>query len=317
MMNTPLVDIVLPTYNGERYLREQLDSLLKQDYSNIHIYIRDDNSKDNTLVILKEYEYKYSEQITLLCDEKGNLGVTNNVMEILRNTKAPYVMFSDQDDVWFSNKVSIMLKSIRQKEKQDGRIPILVFGDAYVTDDKLNVINESFCFNSGMKPNKVTFQNLLQVNPMIGAACIYNRNLVDIALNLKRNELSRRVSHDWWMAVVAAAFGKIYYRNMQLMLYRQHDRNVVGMHYTASLWDCFFSDEKKKNQFKYKHYLSRNYALCVEMKKNYYTKLNQRDRKILDYYLNNVTNMKEYIRLGLYKEYTLIENLYRFLMSVE
>ena len=141
--------------------------------------------------------------------------------------------------------------------------------------------------------------------------------MVDITLNLKNNELSRRVSHDWWMAVVAAAFGKIYYRNKQLMYYRQHDKNVVGMHYMASLSDYNFSAEKNKHQFKYKRYLNRNYALCVELKRNYYFILNQKNREILDFYLNNVTDMKQYIKMQLYKEYTLIENLYRFFLGVE
>ena len=99
------VDILLATYNGERFLQKQIDSILQQTYSNFTIYIRDDGSKDGTIKIIKDYAQKYPNKILFIEDILGNLGVTQNFNELMKYSSANYIAFSDQDDIWLPQKI--------------------------------------------------------------------------------------------------------------------------------------------------------------------------------------------------------------------
>ncbi|MHB9334492.1 glycosyltransferase, partial [Fusobacterium polymorphum] len=100
----PKIEILMATYNGEKYVGEQIDSIIHQTYKNWKLLIRDDNSTDKTLEILKEYEKK-DKRIKIIEDKKGNLGFVKNFEELLNNSKEDWVMFSDQDDYWLENKI--------------------------------------------------------------------------------------------------------------------------------------------------------------------------------------------------------------------
>ena len=120
------IDILLATYNGSKYLHEQLDSILNQSYGNINVIIRDDGSSDNTVMIIKEYEQKDS-RVRLLNDNLGNLGFVRNFEELMKNSTSEYLMFSDQDDIWYNNKVETSYTRIKAIEETNGKsCPILV-----------------------------------------------------------------------------------------------------------------------------------------------------------------------------------------------
>ena len=111
-MSNENVAILMSTYNGEKYLEEQVKSIISQDYTDWHLYIRDDGSTDNTVNLIKKIA-RDNEKITFLNENKPkNLGVTGSFMDLLANTKAQYYMFSDQDDYWLPDKIKVTLEEM-------------------------------------------------------------------------------------------------------------------------------------------------------------------------------------------------------------
>ena len=150
------IDVLLATYNGEKYLKEQIDSILKQTYQNIHLIISDDGSKDHTREILKEYEEKDSRVKVYYQNE--NLGCIKNFEFLLEQVKSPLYMLSDQDDIWKPEKIEKTYEKLME-EKAD-----LVFGDLEVVDNALNPMYPSF--NDFMKLSRKIkkFKNTAQLN---------------------------------------------------------------------------------------------------------------------------------------------------------
>ena len=107
------IEILMATYNGEKYIREQIDSIISQTYSNWTLLIRDDVSKDDTVKIIKEYEKK-DKRIKLLEDNKGNLGFVKNFEELLKNSSEDFIMFSDQDDYWLEDKIEKYINELKK-----------------------------------------------------------------------------------------------------------------------------------------------------------------------------------------------------------
>ena len=137
-----MVSIVMATYNGEKYVGEQIESILSSDYKDICLYIYDDGSKDNTRSVLKEYELKYPDKVHVSQNET-NQGVTLNFLRAVCSTATDYVMLCDQDDVWLPGKITDTLKRIKHMEAQQGKeLPLAVFTDAVVVDSELNKLQE-------------------------------------------------------------------------------------------------------------------------------------------------------------------------------
>ena len=130
------IDVLLATYNGEKYLKEQIDSILNQTYQNIHLIISDDCSKDETQKILKEYKEK-DDRITVYIQEQ-NLGYIKNFEFLLEKVESDYYMLSDQDDVWLPEKIEKSMQTLKEKNAD------LVFGDLEVVDENLKTIYPSF-----------------------------------------------------------------------------------------------------------------------------------------------------------------------------
>lgn len=138
------VEILLSTYNGEKYLETQLDSILMQDYTNWKLLVRDDASTDTTLLILNTYIQKHPDKIQLLNDNEGNMGYSNSFSKLLRQSSADYVMYCDQDDYWHPDKISSMLSVMLQEEARLPAMAHIVFSDLELTDSELNVVSPSF-----------------------------------------------------------------------------------------------------------------------------------------------------------------------------
>ena len=215
------VDILLATYNGEKYIKEQIESILNQTYKNIQIIISDDCSKDGTRQILKEYEK--NDKIKVFYQEE-NLGYVKNFEFLLKQVESNLYMLSDQDDVWKKEKVEKSVEKI-ENEKLD-----LVFGDLEVVDENLNTLYKSY--NRYMhlihKIKKYQKDYRLQYlyNCMTGCTIISRKNWIDKVLPFPTN--SKYMIHDYWLGLVIALNGKVGYIEEPYILYRQHGKNQVG-----------------------------------------------------------------------------------------
>lgn len=222
-----MIDILMATYNGESYIGEQIDSILNQTYTQWKLYIRDDGSKDNTMSIVEEYANKYSDKIILVKDGKRGLGAKGNFGALIKYSKSEYCMFCDQDDFWLSTKIEDSMNKMLEIEKKEGiDLPILVHTDLKVVDGELNVINESFWNYQNLDKTKTSLRSLLVQNNITGCTMLMNKALMKLCQNTPEN----CIMHDWWIGLVASAFGGIYTVDKQTMLYRQHGKNEVGAH---------------------------------------------------------------------------------------
>lgn len=226
------VDIVMAVYNGEKFVKEQIDSILAQDYQNFRLLVRDDHSQDGTLEIIKNYVKAYPNKIFLL-PSSGKLGVKGNFSALLEYAKAPYIMLSDQDDIWLKDKVSKSLKKMKELEASKGLdCPLLIHADLKVVDAHLNLIDPSFWKFAHLKPAQSHQLNkLLTQNVVTGCTILINRPLLKLALPIP----SETPMHDWWLALVASAFGYIESISEPLILYRQHGKNTLGAKKYGSL----------------------------------------------------------------------------------
>lgn len=216
-----MTDILLSTYNGEKYLREQLYSIFSQDSTDFRIIARDDGSDDSTTAILREFETQFSDRMEIIHTDTKKHSAKDNFRELMKHSDAEYVMLCDQDDFWNSDKISLCIKEM---ENQPSDIPVLIHTDAAVADENLDIIHESLSDFLGISPETATLENLLVYNCVTGCTLMMNRALCDIAVNMP----DEAVMHDWWIALCAMVFGKIIYIDKATMLYRQHSSNVVG-----------------------------------------------------------------------------------------
>ncbi len=219
-MSTKLVTILLSTYNGEKNLKEQLDSLRNQTYKNIKIVARDDSSTDNSLGVLKAYDIEVMPQ-----DE--NLGPSGSfaaLLEYALKSDSSYFMFCDQDDVWEEEKIEKTLIKMRELESKFGDIPLLVHTDLEVVDEDLETLDKSFWHFEHINPNVNAFSRLLIQNTITGCTVMINRKLAELAMPISSNA----IMHDWWLGLVASQFGKIDYMDKALIKYRQHGGNSIG-----------------------------------------------------------------------------------------
>lgn len=216
------IDVLLATYNGEKYLKEQIDSILNQTYQNIQLIISDDCSKDNTRKILKEYEEKDSRVKVYYQDE--NIGCIKNFEFLLKQVKNEIYMLSDQDDVWMPEKIEKTYEQL-ENEKAD-----LAFSDLEVVDSKLETIYPSF--NDFMKLSRKirrhinTNQLNYLYNCVTGCTIMARKKWIDKILPLPVN--SKYVLHDHWIGLMISLKGKLAYLPEKYIKYRQHEDNEVG-----------------------------------------------------------------------------------------
>lgn len=217
------VHIVLAAYNGEKYIREQLDSLLANSFQDFFVEVCDDGSTDRTTAIVREYAQRH-ECIGLHTNET-NLGYVKNFMEGIKRSKSPYIMLCDQDDIWHRDKIEKTLERMKRMEQQEGdHVPLLVFTDAMNFDSELGKETGSFHKTSHLNVKKVDTAHLFMENKCIGCTVMMNAAIRDY-LTVLPEEI--RV-HDWWLALICSHFGKISYIEETTLQYRQHSGNMIG-----------------------------------------------------------------------------------------
>lgn len=216
----------MSTYNGAKYLREQLDSILQQDciekgIAEFKLLVRDDGSKDATQEILEEYSSKHSTQVEWYQGE--NKGVIRSFFELMERADdtADYYAFADQDDYWMPDKMSSGMKAIADLERQTFDRPYLYCCRPKLVDENLQEL-ESGIVRPKMRPG---FGNALIENIVTGCTAVINRKLRDMAI-WKIPEYT--FMHDWWLYLIASCYGEVVYDETPHIEYRQHGGNVVG-----------------------------------------------------------------------------------------
>lgn len=220
-----MIDILMAVYNGEKYLSQQIDSILAQSSRDWHLYICDDGSADRSYDIVLDYAQRYPEQITAQKNETPSGSACANFMGMLKKSKAEYVMFSDQDDFWLPDKVRLTFEKMKQMEQVYGDCPLLVHTEMEIVDSELNRISPSFTRFQGLNPKCNTLNRLLCQNNVTGCTVMINRRLADLVKDAPAEDM---LMHDWWIALAAAAFGQIGFVDKPLNQYRQHGGNQLG-----------------------------------------------------------------------------------------
>ena len=233
MNNYPKIAVLLSTYNGGKFLSEQLDSLLEQTYSNLIIVVRDDDSHDDTDLILDDYSTRYKEKIHRILGDKNNLGASGSfsclVEYALREKErlgltSAYLMFCDQDDIWVPEKVAIQVKEMLATEKRIPTQPVLIHSDLYVVSATNQLIAESFIRYQGLEIKRNDFANIIISNLVTGCTALINEELAKKAIPIPK----KAIMHDWWLALLASATGEVIFLPTPLVYYRQHGLNTIG-----------------------------------------------------------------------------------------
>jgi glycosyltransferase involved in cell wall biosynthesis len=216
-------DVILAVWNGQDYLPAMLDSLLSQTASEFNVLVRDDGSTDGSREILENYKQKFDGRLSVIAGEPTR-SATANFAILMRETKAEYVLFADQDDVWRPEKVGLTLRSLKEAEAKYGKsTPIYFATDIEVANKDLELINPSYWKWKRLKASRMSklSQSLICVS-IQGMASGINRALLDLA-----NPVSAKaISHDWWTQLIAAAMGKVICDPTTTALYRVHGGNA-------------------------------------------------------------------------------------------
>lgn len=219
-MNRPKVNIALATYNGEKHIRKQLDSLLAQTYENIDIYIRDDGSTDATVEVVKEYmeTNKSSKRIILLDNGNVNLRCPKSFYEIIRKCdEADYYSLCDQDDIWYPNKVKWAVEKLEQERKDQ---VLLYYSACDYSDDQGNLIRKS-----PVQKKKLRMEDVLYYTPGSGFTIVFNeRTRKELLLDV----VPGKELHDRWLIRGAACFGKVIYDERCTASHIRHESAVTA-----------------------------------------------------------------------------------------
>lgn len=234
------ITVLMSTYNGERFLREQMDSILKQQDVDVRVLVRDDGSKDNTLPILEDYRQ---------CGQADyytgpNMGPAYSFLDLLRQAPdSDYYAFADQDDVWLSDKLCIAVRHLQEAADQ----PALYFSRTQLVDEHLSPLPHHL---SPLNPY-LTFGESLIYEFIPGCTMVMNRALRDIVNTYRPDYLPM---HDVWIYSIALAVGaRIFFDGEPHMLYRQHGANTIGQGYSiwhewSRRWQRISSNEQSRSR---------------------------------------------------------------------
>ena len=209
---TPKVVVLMSTYNGEKYLRHQIDTILNQTWENLELFVRDDGSKDSTLDILEEYSTKYP-NVTYVKGE--NVGSNQSFLESLKIAPdADYYSLADQDDDWMPEKIAHAVGKI-----QSGNYMIYCGNKRQVDNDLQPLPNQTY------STHRPAFQNAVIENICTGCTMLITKELRDLV----KDKLPKHpIYHDWWLYLVGTYYGDVYFDTEPFINYRQHGGNQVG-----------------------------------------------------------------------------------------
>jgi glycosyltransferase involved in cell wall biosynthesis len=272
------VVVVMATYNGERFLNEQLESILNQTIKPRLIFVSDDRSSDGTCEIIR----RYSEEATVeVAVNAQNLGVIGNFKNAVNRVQGrDYIALSDQDDVWLPEKLEVLYTRLGAID--DGITPAMVYSDLVVVDRNRNVLNQSFWNELGQDGYQHNLQTLLFGNFVTGCTILMNQQMAD---HFKDMPIDVPM-HDYWLALIGFSFGKVESVAAPLVLYRKHDANVAhSENYQketnlkrrlGQLRRIFFGDSR---------YLKQELSIAFKFYEMYKEQLNDQQRRIFEDFL--------------------------------
>lgn len=229
----PAIIVLLPVYDGERFLAEQLDSILEQEAVDVRIICRDDCSRDGSAAILDRYVEAHPDRLEHVPGD-CNLGASasfawlmQRVLDrgLLEGPAMPYIAFADQDDRWQSRRLARCVAAMHELERDTGaNRPLLVHSDLRVVDDCGEEIAPSMAAYQGLQPRRQRLAAQVLSNSVTGCTALINKAMLEWALPIPE----AAIMHDWWLSLVASAFGGRCYLEEPLVDYRQHGSNAIG-----------------------------------------------------------------------------------------
>ena len=279
-MSNKKVAVIMSTYNGERFIKEQMDSIIEQTYKNIEIIVRDDGSTDKTKDIIREYQKKHK---NIKLYEGENLGFIKSFFELLKIAEADYYAYADQDDIWMENKIELAVNSL---DLLDNSKPNMAFGNSDYYDENMKFIGY------GDKDKKYSFLMSLFSCVTQGMTMTVNKKARDMIIE---NMPKSCFFHDWWTYILCVALGNVTYDNVTTVKYRRRKENATSEgqgYYRLLVWrvkNLLFKDGMKdiKRQM-------------LNFKEMYYNDLSDENKKILDLFSNEKYNFFKALKKSFY-----------------
>lgn len=297
------VNVLLSAYNGEKYIREQIESILGQSYENITLYVRDDGSSDKTLDVLREYEAAGK----IILEAGENVGFIKSFFWLVKNCGvADYYAYSDQDDVWFPDKIKMAVERLDCEEEDK---PTLYFSNYNYVDDKLNYISTAFPENKTKKPS---FRNAIVDCMPLGFNSVFNNKARQVMAD---NIPVHSCGHDWWTYLVCQGMGKVIYDNRPTVKYRRTGSNVSagGMSFIKfQIW--------RIKKFFIGGYFKNVRMMLAEYWHLYKDELPDDDRKLLSLFVrkryNMIVSLRKVFYPHMFRQKVVDEIMLRFLFLI-
>ena len=228
MENNCYLAILMATFNGSQFIKDQIESLLDQTFNKWDLYIRDDGSSDQTLSIIDSFVAKY-ENIHVIKDNIGCLGTRDQFLHLMKVIDADYYMFCDQDYVWFHDKIEKSINKMREVEAKCPGQAVLIGSDCAMCGPNLEVVNPSCWDHLRINPREFLTTNGICVYPFItGASMILNKKVKEILPALPNGLPNNRPMYDWWVLINTFKYGVVELLDESTRYYRQHSANVSG-----------------------------------------------------------------------------------------
>ena len=222
-----VIEILMAARNGENYIREQIDSIIAQTDPDWHLTVSDDASEDATAQIIDGYCARDPDRISRHHSGRRFGNARDHFFYLMDRCDADWMLFCDHDDVWYPEKVARMRAAMDNVTAAYGaQTPILVFSDQTPTDANLTPLADSLMRYQKQYFESFDYRSILMQNVVTGGAMGVNRALAELARRGK--DAGGVIMHDWWLAAVAARFGRIVYIDVPLGVYRQHGGNAIG-----------------------------------------------------------------------------------------
>ena len=295
-----MITVLMGTFNGEKYIAEQLDSLLNQTLLPDRILIHDDRSTDSTPQILASYQKTHPGLIEVVTNAHNSGGSASNFMSMMTTARDDYLMLCDQDDVWLPEKIQASLEKITAMESRWGvSTPALMHSDLIVVDEDLKPDAHSFRENTFANYDRTTLRDQIIQNTATGCTIMYNRALADLITRTPHH----MVMHDWWISLIASAFGQMGHIDDRTILYRQHRENQVGV---TDMRTWRYKLNRLVNPGKVRADIAKTYPQAQEFLDFFADKLTDDQRQLLKDYCAIPTRGKlgriaSVIRLGVWK----------------
>lgn len=279
-----MVDILMATYNGEKYISEQIESILAQSYTEWKLYINDDCSTDKTAEIAEKYAEKYPDKIFFTQNSKNSGSAGINFFNMILKSNGDIIMTCDQDDIWLNYKVQITVEALENET-----VPALVHTDLTVVNKNGGISEPSMIKAQHINTDRTSTNQLIVQNIVTGCTMAFNRQLADLIKVPKGQPV-----HDWYIAVIASIFGKIIFLDTPTILYRQHGNNACG---AVDMQNGEYIAERFRNKKKGKYMLQLGYNMAGEIIRLYGI-----DNKMLEQYssMNKYSKLKRLITVFKY-----------------